>query len=85
MDSEPYMKIYGNGDATLTINDKTIKFNDIDRYIEIDTELMNCFKDNINQNNRMIGEFPVLKSGENSVTWSGDITKIEIEPRWVRL
>lgn len=85
MDSEPYMKIYGNGDATLTINDKTIKFKNIENYIEIDTELMNCFKDNINQNNRMIGEFPVLKSGENSVTWSGDITKIEIEPRWVRL
>lgn len=85
MDSEPYMKIHGNGDVTLTINDKTIKFNDIDRYIEVDSELMNCFKDNVNQNNKMIGEFPILKSGDNSVTWSGDITKIEIEPRWVRL
>jgi len=85
MDSEPYMKIHGNGNATLTINDKTIKFKDIENYIEIDSELMNCFKDNVNQNNRMIGEFPVLVNGDNSVTWSGDITKIEIEPRWVRL
>lgn len=85
MDSEPYIKVYGSGDATLLIGSQEIKLVNIENYIEIDSELMNCFKDNVNQNNRMIGDFPVLKTGDNSVAWSGNVTKIEIEPRWVRL
>lgn len=85
MDSEPYVKVYGTGDITLTIGDQTIKLVNVENYIELDSELMNCFKDNVNQNNRMIGDFPLLRKGDNSVTWSGKVTKIEIEPRWVRL
>ena len=85
MDSEPYMKIYGSGDIKLSINGEEVEFINVENYIEVDTELMNCYKDNINQNNRMIGSFPILKSGDNLITWVGDITKIEIEPRWVRL
>ena len=85
MDSEPYMKILGSGDVTLDISGRIIKFKNIENYIEVDSELMNCFKDNVNQNNRMYGEFPVLKQGDNVISWSGDIKRIEIEPRWVRL
>ena len=85
MDSEPYVKVYGTGDITLTIGNQTIKLVNVENYIELDSELMNCFKDNVNQNNRMIGDFPLLRKGDNSVTWSGKVTKIEIEPRWVRL
>ena len=85
MDSEPHIKIFGSGDVDLKIGSQTIKLTNIENYIEIDSELMNCYKDNVNQNNRMSGEFPILKSGDNSVTWSGNVTKIEIEPRWVRL
>lgn len=85
MDSEPYVKVYGSGDATILIGNQETKLFNIENYIEIDSELMNCYKDNVNQNNRMSGEFPVLKSGDNSVVWSGNVTKIEIEPRWVKL
>ena len=85
VESEPYIKVYGTGDIMLTIGNQTIELVNVENFIEIDSELMNCFKDNVNQNNRMIGDFPTLRPGDNSVGWSGRVTKIEIEPRWVRL
>ena len=85
MDSEPYIKVYGTGDITISINDRPLKFKNVENYIEVDTELMNCFKDNINQNNRMYSDFPILTAGENTFTWVGNVIKIELEPRWVRL
>lgn len=85
MDSEPYMKIYGNGDIILAINDRPLKLVGVENYIEVDSELMNCFKGEVNQNNKMYSDFPILTTGENKFTWVGDVIKIEIEPRWVKL
>lgn len=85
MDSEPYMKIFGSGDITIAINDRPLVFKNVEEYIEVDTELMNCFKDKTNQNNRMYSDFPILTTGENVFTWVGNVTRIEIEPRWVKL
>ncbi|NEZ97911.1 phage tail protein, partial [Clostridium botulinum] len=39
-DSEPYIRVYGSGTITLNINDKVIKFTNVENYIEIDSELM---------------------------------------------
>ena len=33
-------------------------------------------------NSAMSGEFPVLKPGQNAISWSGDVTKVEISPNW---
>ncbi|MBH0338677.1 hypothetical protein BM86_25170, partial [Bacillus thuringiensis] len=33
-------------------------------------------------NPNMIGEFPLFKVGENTLTWTGAVTKLIIEPRW---
>ena len=33
-------------------------------------------------NDHMEGEFPVLKPGTNLISWSGDATRIVIEPNW---
>ena len=85
IDSEPYIKVFGSGDITLSIGEQLIKFVNVEQYIEIDSELMNCYKNGVNQNNRMFGDFPVLKRGDNSVSFTGNVTKIEIRPRWVRL
>ena len=85
MNSEPYMKIYGSGDIIISINNRPLKFKNVENYIEVDTELMNCFKGETNQNNRMYSDFPILTTGENVFSWVGNVTKIEIEPRWVKL
>ena len=85
-DAEPYMKISGSGDVTLYINSKAYKINNISSYIEIDSELMAAYKGNVLCNNQIgFAEFPILSSGENSISWTGTVSKIEIKPRWKTL
>ena len=50
---------------------------------EIDSELMNCFKDTILKNDTVKGaEFPVFKSGVCTINCTGDVSRIEVIPRW---
>ncbi|RXM68353.1 distal tail protein Dit [Clostridium tetani] len=81
-ESQPYMKIFGTGDVSLNINNKVIKLKNIIDYIELDSEIMECYKEHQNCNNKMTGEFPTLQIGENKISWSGNVDKIEITPRW---
>ena len=81
-ESEPYIKIFGAGNVTLNINNKELILKDINEYIEIDTELKETFKDNVSKNDKKVGPYPNFLIGENAISWSGNITKIEIEPRW---
>ncbi|QDY17535.1 phage tail protein [Clostridium botulinum] len=30
----------------------------------------------------MYGEFPIFQVGENKISWTGNVSKIEITPRW---
>lgn len=83
--SKPYIKIVGSGDITININNQELVLKDVENYIEVDTELYNCFKDNENQNNKMYSDFPVLEEGINNINWQGNVTRLEIIPRWVVL
>lgn len=85
IESEPYIKIYGTGDGTLTFNNDVIHFQDISEYVEIDCENQQAFKGVDPKNNKMIGEYPVLEIGMNDISWSGGITKIDIDVREVYL
>lgn len=86
-ESRPYIKLYGSGAVTLNVssgnstNSWTISA--IDEYIEIDSELMNCFKGTVLKNDTVTGEgFPVLKPGENLIACAGNVQRLEIVPRW---
>ena len=80
--SNPYMKIYGTGDVTISINNQSIVIKDIDEYIEIDSDIMDCYKDTNSCNNKLYSVFPYLESGSNAISWVGNVTKVEIKPRW---
>ncbi|AJA42872.1 phage tail protein [Clostridium tetani] len=80
--SQPYIKMFATGDITLNINNEIVKFNGIEDYIELDSEIQECYKDTLNCNNKMTGEFPTLKTGKNNISWTGNVNKIEITPRW---
>ena len=82
VNSNPYIKVIGNGTITLTINSKPITLNNVDGYIELDSEEQECFKDGVRKNRHMVGEFPTLNTSSNTVSWNGRVTKIEIIPRW---
>lgn len=81
-ESEPYIKVFGSGNATLNINNKELTLKDIDGFIEIDSELKETFKDSVSKNDKKVGEYPLFLIGENTINWTGNITKLEIDPRW---
>ena len=83
--SNPYIKVVGSGDIAININNQKLVLKGVEDYIEVDTELYNCFKGNINQNNKMYSDFPVLEEGKNDISWTGNVTRLEITPRWVML
>lgn len=76
--SEPVIKVYGSGDIKLKVNDEEVTIKNIDGYVSIDSVLKDCYKDDILKNGDMIGEFPVLKIGENVVSFSGNVSKVEV-------
>ncbi|MDT8717601.1 phage tail family protein [Clostridium sp. 19966] len=84
-ESKPILKVYGSGSIDLFVNSTEINLNNVSDYVTIDSMIMDCYKDEMNANSQMSGEFPVLQEGENSITWSGNINKIEITPNWVYL
>lgn len=81
-ESEPYLKVYGIGDIILRVNDQVLQIKGITDYVEIDTELDEIFKGTVSMENASVGDTPVLEVGDNTITWSGTITKLEIIPRW---
>ena len=86
-ESRPYIKLYGSGAVTLNISSGgstgSWTISDIDEYIEIDSELMNCFKDIVLKNDSVTGDgFPTLKSGNSTLSCVGTVTRIEVIPRW---
>lgn len=80
--SNPKIVIYGTGDLQLTINDTTVQINNVDERVLLDSKPFLCLdKDNNNKSIDMIGNFPTLDIGENTITWVGNITKLDISPR----
>lgn len=82
-DALPYIKVYGAGAGELSVGETTCVLNDIDEYIELDSDLQNAYKGLENKNNTVnIPTFPKLVPGANVITWTGGITSVEIIPRW---
>ena len=81
--SKPILNIYGSGDITLTINDIDILLNGITDNIIINSTIKEAYNTTFeNLNNKMNGDFPILISGINTISWIGNVTKIEITPNW---
>ena len=83
----PVIKVFGTGDVTLTVNGVPFVIKSI-----VDTIVLEC---NLELAYREVGEtmynenskiytraYPFLKVGSNTISWTGTVTKVEIEPRW---
>ncbi|MDF9622601.1 phage tail family protein [Bacillus cereus] len=82
MESEPKLWIVGNGTFRITINDVSFQIKDVNGSVVIDSEVLEAYTDTIAMNDKMIGDFPILKIGENKIEWSGAIQFMSIKPRW---
>lgn len=84
--SVPYMKLTGSGDIMLSIGSSYFAFSNVDGYIEVDGEIMAAYKGAELQNDKIsFSAFPVLEPGMNKISASGNVSKIEIIPRWCAL
>ncbi len=82
-DSKPLIVVKGNG--TLNIGDYELTVNTTQTSVTIDCESMNCYNDSVRCNDDVtLTDFPVLKSGENEITFT-DFTEVKITPRWWRV
>ncbi|MED2157599.1 phage tail family protein [Bacillus thuringiensis] len=82
IESDPKFWIVGNGTFRITINDVSFQIKDVNGSVVIDSEILEAYTDTISMNNKMVGQFPILGVGENTIEWSGAIQFMEIRPRW---
>lgn len=84
--AKPLIHIEGTGDINFKNNDEDwLKLRSVDRHITVDSDLMSVYKNDEPQYNKMIDMkpmFPLLYKGNNKITWTGNVTRVEIQPRW---
>lgn len=85
--AKPLIEITGSGNITLKKNGANwLILTAVDGSITIDAKTMSVYKgtakafDKMNANLKPM--FPVFSPGDNVITWTGNMTKLEITPRW---
>ena len=87
VNSRPVIKAYGAGDGSFTIKGRQVLLSGITSgNIILDSELEETYYlqagEPVNASNNMSGEFPVLDTGNNIITFTGGLTRLEITPNW---
>lgn len=78
----PLIRVYGMS-GTLMVGDVIVRILDIPEYIDIDCELMNAYKGMLNCNSKINAQrFPVLPVGQTGIAYEGNISHVQIKPRW---
>lgn len=81
--AKPLIHITGSGSGTVTVAGTTMSFTDITDYLNIDCDKMDVYRlPAENKNSLMTGDFPILKSGDNTVSFTGGITSVVITPKF---
>lgn len=83
--AKPLIHIEGSGSGTVTVAGTVMSFTGLVDFVNVDCDKMDVYRQPAeNKNNLMTGEFPVLPSGENTISFTGGITSVTITPRyWV--
>lgn len=83
----PLIVINGSDDVTFAINNNAVNITGLDTTITLDSETKNCYRGTLNLNNTvsLTNKFPVLEKGANTISWSGNVTSVEITPRWWKI
>lgn len=79
----PLIRVNGIGAGNLYVGKYTVQILELDEYLILDSNAQNAYKDTLNKNGTIsTTDFPVLEPEENSISWDGGISSIEITPRW---
>lgn len=84
MPALPLVKISGSGSGILEIGASAIAITGLSGTMTIDSDTQDAYAGSQNKNNSITvtGGFPVLQTGQTSVSFSGGITAVSIMPRW---
>lgn len=86
--SQPLIEITGTGDVTLRVNGVNYLIQNVDGSVTVDSERYATYKrlpsgSLSNQNSKYRQKnYPIFTPGSNSVSVTGSVTKVRIEPRW---
>ncbi|WP_002145576.1 hypothetical protein [Bacillus cereus] len=80
--SLPKLTIYGTGNITIQINGISFQVKGVNPFVIVDSDLMECYYNTTPMNDKMVGKFPIFKNDENTISWTGSVSKIDIETRW---
>ena len=83
----PRIKIYGTGNITLNVGGIPFVMKGVVKHIVLDSQLGIAYNESsailLNENSKVFTrKYPVLNPGSNAISWTGTVTKVEIEPRW---
>lgn len=75
---EPNILLTCSGDVSITINNSTFYLSNSDGTYALDSKNKIITKNGLNSSNIMIGSFPKLKKGDNSISYTGTISNFKI-------
>ena len=92
-EAKPLITLYGNGEATLTVNDLLVNIKDVGSQITIDSDLGEVYNvayngDISSRNDQIVWPdathhvFPSFLEGQNTISFTGKIDRVEVTPRW---
>ena len=85
VDCLPLVTIYGSGYVGVYVNGVLQCTVNISQYITLDGEEEEAYKGGILQNRSMVGDFPIFAPGENTLTFTGNVTNVItlVRSRWL--
>ena len=86
--SKPLIRLQGSGTVECRVNGNSVfsyTFPSNDTEVYIDSELQDAYVGSVLKNRNMVGEFPLLNSGDNEISFTGNLTSVEIyaRSRWI--
>ena len=85
--SKPIITVTGSGSGTLTINDKSISVSSLSSPLIINSEIEDIYDaqtgENRNSDVSLLDRvYPTFRPGDNTISIQGEITSVEVVPKW---
>ena len=86
--SKPIITIAGSGIVELSVNGVAVcryEFPEETDTVTLDSETQDAYSGGVLKNRQMMGDFPVLEKGSNTLSWNGNVESIQIRrySRWL--
>lgn len=83
-ESLPIITVKGSGDGTVDIGKYKVQIKNINSSIVINSDVQDAYSGQTNRNLDVTlnNGFPILEPGNNTISFSGGVTSLEVIPKW---